>query len=224
MEHKVLLFLSVLFISTPLQAQSLRMGADDATKVYYPVIRKILQEADIDSELNVMPGGRSISIANSGELDGEIWRIKAIQNENSNLIPVPTPIYFIKFWAYYLNDGTVIQKEEDLRGKTIGVMRGAVVTENYLKNLDAEIIRAKNPAIMVELLERRRVDIVLGTWRFPNRMNQAGNVGKLEAPVITEPIYIWLHKKHRDLIPAIDAVIRDWGIERIHREIDSLPD
>ncbi|MDC7221731.1 MAG: transporter substrate-binding domain-containing protein [Spirochaetales bacterium] len=219
---KIILTLLIMSVAFILSAQTLTMGADDATKMYYPVVAKILSEAGYSSELNVQPGGRSISSANSGELDGEIWRIESIQGKFPNLMPVPTPLKTLDFKAYYMLNGSVINSEADMKGKKIGTMRGNKAAEGYLASVDNEVIYALNPENLLKLLESNRVDVVIADVAFRGRSQNPEAIGTLETPLVSTGVHIWLNKKHSALIPSIDGVIQNWGSAKMEGELQAV--
>ncbi|MDC7223414.1 MAG: transporter substrate-binding domain-containing protein [Spirochaetales bacterium] len=219
---KILLLTVMIMTGALIGAQTLQMGADDATKMYYPLVEEILNEAGLSSQLQVEPGGRSITKANEGELDGEIWRIISIQGGYPNLVPVPTPLRTLNFYAYYMVGGTVINSESELTGKKIGVIRGNKAAEGYMANLEAQAVYATSPENLLKLLESGRVDLVIADFAFRQRSENPSSIGQLGTPIITLPVHMWLNGKHSGLVPQIDGVIKSWGSAKLEEKIGSI--
>ncbi|MDC7221732.1 MAG: transporter substrate-binding domain-containing protein [Spirochaetales bacterium] len=204
------LFLFILFWGS-LSAQTLRMGADETTRMYYPVIEELLKEAGLETELVVLPTGRSLFDANSGYIDGEIWRVSSIKGEYTNLIPVPTPLRKVEFLVYYKPELGQLADLDDLEGKVFGIVRGVKAVELYLKEHKNKVIYTENPEVLFTLLESGRIDVAIANRNFQKRPNYDSDIAFIEEPLINETVHLWLNKKHSSLIPQIDEVLQNWG-------------
>jgi polar amino acid transport system substrate-binding protein len=215
---KILIIILPLLTLFLLNAQTLLMGADETTKQFYPFINEILTEAGISNRLIIEPSGRSLIEANQGNLDGEIWRIYSTQKDYPNLLPTITPVLSKKFYAYVLKEGTDITSAAELEGKRVGIVRGVLLLEKDLDLFDAEIVKAKDPNHLMELLEYNRIDAAIANDVFLNRTDNPDYFKRIVPPLITADIHIWLNKKHQALLPSIEKVLQDWGEEKLREK------
>ncbi len=173
----------------------------------------ILEEAyaslGIEIEVLRYPGLRSLKIANEGDVDGELSRVKAFEQDYPNLIPVPAPVNQLRASVFSKNREIELRGWESLRGYTIGITRGMRFAERGADGMT--IIRANSHEQLFQLLDKGRVDVVINP--FVNglviiKKLKLEGIHALEPPLVHIDLYHFLHKRHLALVPRITDSLR----------------
>lgn len=176
------------------------------------VLPKIYEKIGIDISIRPLPGRRAQYVASSGELDGEIMRIWTYGEENPNQIRVPTPYYYLETMAFYLADKDIqIESTADLEKYTIAKVSGVKHTNNITKGL-SRVFDVRSTDSLLDFLLFERVEVALtNTIDGDVRRQQLKyrHVDRLTKPLATLPLYHYIHKDHADLVPKIDAAIKE---------------
>lgn len=104
-----------------------------------------------------------------------------------------------------------IDSWQSLKGETVGLVRGWKIVEKNLQGL-ADLTPVRDGELLMQLLARDRVDhIVYEQWQGLALIKKKGypDIHMLSPPLACEPMYIYLHKKHESLIPALAEALRE---------------
>ena len=193
----------------------------------------VLMEADkrlpdIAIQFEVLPAERSLILANQAVNDGECCRIPAVVvKQYKNLLPVDKSFFTARFNAFSKKQNTSIKRFEDLKPFTVGTVEGWKIAVINLKEVKPEgLYIVSTPTQMFRMLEQDRLDYgVLGY------LSGLKSIAKLKyndihavLPALAEkPLYLLLHKKHKNLIPLFDDVFQamedDGTTNRIYTEL-----
>jgi polar amino acid transport system substrate-binding protein len=179
------------------------------------ILREAYARLGYEIELLGYPAERALLMANTGLVDGEAGRVSVVEKAYSNLIRVPTPLYLNRIailttgaeidpargWGQFSDCRTCIRNGYKFLESKVGGENIHVVS-SYEK--------------MIQLLKNDRVDV--GLAEFFDILPTLGKVGMgnvrvLCEPMASNPMYHYLHKRHADLVPRIDAVLRDMVAE-----------
>lgn len=173
-------------------------------------------------ELQGYPAERALLMANDGLVDGEAGRVSVVERSYPNLIRVPTPIY--------VNRIAVLTVDADIdpaKGWAQFAYYRTCIRNGY-KFLESRVPgenchRVSSYEKMLELLKNRRVDVALA--EFFDILPTLGKVGMgdvrmLDEPMAVNPMYHYLNRRHADLVPKIDAVLRAMAAEGRLKEIE----
>jgi polar amino acid transport system substrate-binding protein len=166
-------------------------------------------------ELQGYPAERALLMANDGLVDGEAGRVSVVEKNYPNLIRVPTPIYVNRVailttatdidpargWAQFANHRTCIRN-------------GYKFLESRVKGGNCHLVSSYEK--MLGLLKNRRVDVALAEYFdiLPTLSRLGlGEVRMLSRPMASNPMYHYLNRRHADLVPRIDAVLRDMAAQ-----------
>lgn len=176
------------------------------------VLPKIYEKVGIDITISPLPGRRAQYVASSGELDGEIMRIWTYGDENPNQIRVPTPYYYLETMAFFLADNDIkIESADDLQKYTIAKVSGVKHTNNITKGL-SRVFDVRSTDSLLDFLLFERVEVALtNTIDGDVRRQQLKyrQIDRLAKPLATLPLYHYIHKDHAELVPKIDAAIKE---------------
>ncbi len=167
-----------------------------------------------------MPAKRSLVMVNAGDFDGEVQRIGNIDRHYPNLIVVPEPLLYLESSVFIKNSEIRIKGWEDLSPYTIGIPRGIMYLEHHTKGLNRIFVKSQDQ--LFDLLNTGRIDVVIISTNyglsFLNK-HKGMKIRMLVPPILKIPLYHYLHRKHRNLIPKIAESIRQM---RISGEMDEI--
>lgn len=161
------------------------------------------------------PALRANLKANEGEVDGELVRGFKYGDSYPNLIRVNEPILKINIAAYSTNSKLKLDKWDDLKGTNLRVdyLRGRIFLKEQLglRIPKERLFELDYRFQLVERLLMGRSDIFIDIENDIDKLLRSKYNGKNVAKIgiITDfPLYTYLHKKHQDLVPALEKVLR----------------
>lgn len=165
----------------------------------------------LDIKIVSMPGKRAQREANTGRKDGDIMRIWTYGGETPNLIRVPTPYYQLETMAFVHKDSQIrLNSKADLANYNVLKVRGVKHTENITRGLK-QVFNYDDTLSMMLALQDKRTSIALTNTAngfFAIKKLHIDYIIALPPPLATLDLYHYVHKKHRDLVPRLDAVIK----------------
>ena len=181
----------------------------DDTIIAERVLREAYGRLGIDLEVRRYPGSVALEKSNAGEVDGELQRIDGITRRFQHLIQVPIPVNYIQ--------GTVFSKQKDLdftrwhalRPYQIGIVKGILFAERGTRGMQVKTVDTY--AELIQLLATDQVDVIVAP-RINLRvvMVRGRKSAGLEMNGVLETflLYHYLHEKHKDLVVAIQHVLK----------------
>ena len=175
------------------------------------IIPEIYKKLGMKVTITPMPGKRAQHSATKGKKDGEIMRIWTYGEENPTTIRVPTPYYYLETMAFIKKDsGIVIQSKSDLAKYKLVKVRGVKHTNNITKGIDAHDLNSTEQ--MMKFLAAGRADVALtNTVDGLIVLKELGitNIIPIQKPLAVLDLYNYIHEDHKDLVPKVDAVIKE---------------
>jgi|GEM_PF-2957652 len=181
------------------------------------------QNVGVKFELVDGPLKRILVDAAKGRLDGLAYRTQAIQSLPAlrSLLPVPTSLGKISASAYALDSSApCLQGWQDLAktGKRFSIVRGYIQMQRTVDSLGLQ-----NYAVVVDsipqafrLLRANRITYILDYYSVIETLIQSRKQPpglRYAGEISTQPLFLYLHENHRDLIAPIDSLI-----QAIHRD------
>lgn len=173
-----------------------------------------------------LPAERALINADKGIDDGDLLRIGGLQKQYPNLIQVPGKIMDLNVMLFTKNKPLFkIRGWESLAFHSISIITGWKVFEINLGQ-QVNIIKTDNVSQVFTMLKKNRSDFAgyerwSGLWYLKNTKNT--DITLLEPPLMSTPLYTYLHKKHKKLVPKLAAEIKkmkqDGCIEKIFNQI-----
>lgn len=163
----------------------------------------------MDAEIVFTPTERSLIDVNAGLLDGEINRIEGMENNFPNLVRVPEPnmtMHFVAFSKQPFN----INGWNSIRDLYIGIVKGWKILENNTRGFP-HLTFTPTETELFRMLDKDRLDIALyAKLTGYAAINQMGleEIFHLDPPLASKNMYLYVHKKHKDLVPRIAAALR----------------
>jgi len=170
-----------------------------------------------------LPPERGLLSANAGIVDGEVNRIAGLDKAYKNLLRVPEKLRDSDFCALSKNS-EIINTPVELKNHVVGHIKGWKIYEKMMSGSN-KVITANNPQQLFRLLKINRIDVAL--YACVEGLEMAKQLGlkniHLLKPAFTQiPLYVYLNKRHIDLVPKLDKALRDIKKEgfydRLYRE------
>jgi len=192
------------------------VNAEVSSRVMIEAYKRI----GVEIEILPLPAKRTLFVSNSGELDGELFRLEGVNKKWPNLIPVPIPINFMEGVVITKGPTFKVDDWESLRPYKIGIRRGIRFTDDG--TLDMSRLFADSNDQLFKMLKHDRVDLIVVTRSnglqalkfldFPD-------FKILEPPVEIYPLFHYLHIKHKEMIPKVEVVLQGMQQEGLFLKI-----
>lgn len=194
------------------------------------LFKRILSEAyatlGYDIVVEGYPAERALAMSNQGLVDGEAGRVPVIEPQNSNLIRVPTPIYINRVVAFsrqpYLNTS---EGWKALREFRLGAVIGYKFVEKMTKEMNTKYFSTYRNAFTA--LDNDRIDVLISEYleALPTINDvRLKKVGAHYPPLALKPMYHYLHKDNKEIVPTIDCVLqrmqKNGRVNEILREVE----
>ncbi len=185
------------------------------------VAGEAFRRAGYKLELIQLPAERALQNANKGIDDGEVSRVAGIHKVYTNLIPVEEKLVDHHFVAFTRNAKLKIASWKKLKPYLVGYIRGYKIVE---KNIPPGTqTRSVNDATqLLTMLDKGRIDIAIyRRWEGVALAREMGikDLRIIEPSLAETGIYIYLHKKHANIVPKISTALRNIKIEGVFAQV-----
>lgn len=211
---KLYFFIFVLSFSpllTCAQTITLSRGKDAVLQGFSELIlRKAYQEMGIELQVIHVPIARSLHLANNGEVDGEVSKISAVAHRYPNLIKVPVAINHIDIRMFAYNQKILAQNVTHNFAR-IGCVRGVVLVEKIINELKVQCNTMNNYQQAIHFLNQNKLDVLvlpLAIGIYFKGIDPQFSASHYSESLGNEPLFHYLHKKHRDLVPELTSILQ----------------
>ena len=214
---KLILIVLLLLLSNLSYAQTtLRLGSS-----YYPPIttpnkdgvlnliyKELAQRLDMKIIINDLETAERVLLnANSGIDDGDVSRVLGLEKMYPNLISISVPVYHYEMVVFSKNIDFKVVNAKSIMPYDIGILRGWKILEKI--SMDAQSVTSLESSEQVfNMLNKGRIEIAL----FEKSQGLAilkkmglKNIKILQANLIEGDFHLYLHKRHKALVPIITA-------------------
>ncbi|MBU2713013.1 substrate-binding periplasmic protein [Zooshikella harenae] len=192
--------------------------------LYKEAFKRIGKEVIIQS----LYAKRSLVRANAGEADGDALRLKNIHTLYPNLIRVPEPIWEVQLAAFTKSLNIKIKGWGSLKGYRIGYLNGWAFFDLHL-NQFKYVHKSEYLSSLLLMLDRDRIDILLHSKLITQlyiKKNGLTSIKMLQPVLKKQPAYLYLHKKHKQLVPALAMAFHrmktDGNYEQAQKKMEQL--
>lgn len=184
------------------------------------IVKGAFARAGVEVALQQLPSERGLVMADAGQVDGDANRISGLETAYPNLLRVPECNMIYEFTAFALRPDVSVRHWDDLRHYTVAYIIGWKI---YDENVRASsTVKVATPENLFALLRAGRVDVVLyyrlGGLYYARKLGLA-NLRPLDPPLATREMYMYLNRRHADLLPRLADALRDMkkdgGYQRI---------
>jgi len=186
------------------------LHASDGTGFLDSVVKQVMGRIGIQVTVRSPPAERALINANAGIDDGDLLRIAGLEKFYPNLVRVREPIYRIKFTAFAKSVDFQTTSWNSFAPYSVGIITGWKIYERNITDA-AHITMVKDAPQLFDLLVNDRAQVVFYTsWMGLAHLKniKISGVKMLQPPLAEKDMFIYLHKKHSDLIPKIAASLR----------------
>jgi polar amino acid transport system substrate-binding protein len=177
----------------------------DQTGFYDQVLIEAFQRVGQPIQITHLPTERSITNANLGITDGEFPRISGLDRLYPNLVKVPEKIVDFEFVAFTWRSDIQLKDWNSCKPYNVAIVRGWKILEANLADVRS-LVKVKNQKLLFSLLGNHRTDIaVYSRFEGYEMIKKLGlqSVLAIEPPLATKEMFLYLNKKHLQLIPAL---------------------
>lgn len=166
----------------------------------------------VDVVFQSFPNRRSLLSSSSGLVDGEVHRIKGIDNIEaySHLVMVPIPINRLDVIVLSWDNNIAVQKIDELSEYSVGIRRGIIYAEQMTNGMD--VMKHDKFEQLLRALAFKRTDVALTSY-FESLYYLAdlyNNKIYLSSPTLaTLDLYHYLHVKHLDKVERLTHVLKE---------------
>jgi len=218
---RILQSLIILFISN--SSHSLTFSGGQGNIVHQAstqILEKAYKKINIHPDFSFAQLQESLNHSNSGQVDGEVSRVKKITKKYPNLVEVPVVINYVEAVAFGKSDHLNIHSWEDLSPYNIAIIRGTKFIEHGTQNLKRILTNSFDESF--KLLNDGKVDLVVApriTGIFIIYNNKYKHLRQVSSVLQRLDLYHFLHKKNMSLIPKITPILQ---LMKDQGEIDYL--
>ena len=185
------------------------------------IVGEAFRRAGLHLKLVKVPAERALMNANAGIEDGDLSRIAGLEKNYPNLMRVPEKILDMRFVAFTRQTQLVEAHWAGLDPYTVGYIKGWKIFEQNLRS-PISVSTANDPGQLFTMLANNRIDVALyERWmgRALVKQMQIHDVRIVEPPLVVREMFIYLHQRHADKIPAIAAALRAIKVEGIYSKV-----
>ena len=183
--------------------------------ISYRVATEILKEAysRIGWEINIIQIDYTnrFKYADKIHFDGDLIRVNGIEKIKENLCKVDIPVTYIMVTVLSINKPLPLPSNwNSLKKYKVGVIKDAAFVSTARKSLKG-VVEMHNFDGLVELLIQKKIDaVVIPRAEAKEFQNKYPNAHLKISPQTLEVIllYHYLNKSHKQLIPALEEVLR----------------
>ena len=191
------------------------VGSYFHTPQYQGLADEILSEAftriNYTLEIVVLPTERSLKMASSGQLDGELLRTTAIERMYPKLIRVPEPVIDIDLVVFSYAPIDTRTGWASLKGKSVGLVNGMKAIEQSIP-IEAHTTGVKNINQLLNMLLNKRIEFAIYPYSLAEEFIRENNIPDIlfsEPPLISIPTYVYLNDKHTHLAPKLKNALQE---------------
>jgi polar amino acid transport system substrate-binding protein len=176
------------------------------------LVPAVFRELGLEAEIALYPGAseRGLRNANEGLDDGQALRLPGLEREYPNLVRVPEPLLEADFVAFTSGPVFATPGWSALLPYEVTYVIGWKLFENGLPQ-QVRRTPVRDVEQMFGLLANGRAEVALyERWQGLASARALGlKVQLMQPPLLSSPMYLYLHKKHVDLVPrAAEALAR----------------
>ncbi|MBF0273166.1 MAG: transporter substrate-binding domain-containing protein [Magnetococcales bacterium] len=184
--------------------------APDGSGVLDVFYRELFARLGMTVEFQQLPAERAVINANRGIDDGDVTRISGMETHYPNLVQVPESVMRYELVLFSRTARFKVTGPEDLQPYDVGIVTGWKIVE-WNTTKAHSVTRVENVTQLFQMLADDRIDLAIierMTGMMTIKNLEIKDVYILEPPFLVGNWYLYLHKKHQNLVPRLTAEIR----------------
>jgi polar amino acid transport system substrate-binding protein len=177
----------------------------------------------VELRLVKLPAERALLLANDGLRDGDLTRIAGLEEQYPNLVRVPEKLIDWDF-AAFSKDASIPANFEAIRRHSVGLIKGWKIYERNTAGA-VHVTTVDDPEQLFRLLDRDRIEVALYARLMGLALIQKQglkNIRPLEPSLASRAMYVYLNKRHAELVPklaeALRALKREGFYQRVYQQ------
>ncbi len=171
-----------------------------------------------------LPAERALINANKGIDDGDLIRISGLQKKYTNLIQVPEVIMQLNMVLFSKKTNFLIKNWSSINNYSLAIISGwKIFEENFGQYENAiDIIKIDDEKQAFSLLLNGRVDFFsYSQWAglYYLKKNNISDIKMLNNPLASPKFYIYLHKKHKDIVNILARELKKMKEDGTYKKI-----
>lgn len=167
-----------------------------------------------------LPAERGLKNVNAGREDGEMSRIAGLEKKYPNMIRVPETIMDWEFHAFS-NREIKLADWTSLKPYEVAFINGWKILEANIPE-ETHITKVKNSEQLFNLLMNKRTDLIIyerwgGLLIIKDR--KLSDTKIVQPPLAVRKMYIYLHKKHKELVPKLAQALKQLKTDGTYQKI-----
>ena len=174
------------------------------------VVTEALSRMGFRLETVRLPAERALKNVNLGIDDGDMARVKGLENIYPNILRVPEKLIDMEFTVFSTQTIDLSQGWASLRGLSVGYINGWKILEKYIPD-DANVTTVRDSTQLFMLLSKGRVELLIyERWSAELIIKSLGlvKVKRQKPPLVVKEMFIYLNKKHRKLVPIFATTLK----------------
>ena len=182
---------------------------DPLRQTGFAIIQEAYRRIGVAARSVYLPNERGLRAAALGEVDADTMRVAGTEQRYTDLVPVPEML--LTFDGLVFTTGLTFKVDgwDSLRPYSICVLRGFKVAEQATQGM--QVTFGESTAGVIQMLHAGRCQVTVldaPVWLEIDRL-KAGPMLTLTPPVVSLPLYHYVHRSHADLAPKLAAALRD---------------
>ncbi|MEQ8167356.1 MAG: transporter substrate-binding domain-containing protein [Candidatus Eremiobacterota bacterium] len=175
------------------------------------VIKEAFRKIGVTVYIFTLPAERALQCVNDGINDGDFTRITGLEKKYPNLVLVPEELLYYEYMAFTKHVKDKVKGWSGLKPYDVGIITGWKILEANVRDTRS-LVKVRDEKVLFTLLENERVDIVTYYYLGGNALIKELNfqdIHAIEPPLSVNPMYLYLNKKHKSLIPNLVASLKE---------------
>ncbi|KVD78407.1 hypothetical protein WI89_31390 [Burkholderia ubonensis] len=176
------------------------------------ILAVVYAKLGIRVEFVDVPAKRALIESSSGRLDGEVQRVLDVHNEYPSLVAVREPFNYIEPTVFVKQLSFNANGWESLRSYRVGIVRGVGSSERGTAGMPQVEPTATMDQMML-MLAYNRIDVAVNDYfsgmLVIRRLGLDGQSRAVLPPLQHIDMYHFLNERNRQLVPRVEAVIRN---------------
>lgn len=185
------------------------------------IVGEAFRRAGLHLKLVKLPAERALMNANAGIEDGDLSRITGLEKNYPNLVRVPEKLLDMHFVAFTRQPKLTEASWLGFDPYMVGYIKGWKIFEQHLLST-TQVSMAGDSDQLFAMLDKNRIDIALfDRWMgyaLAKKMNMT-DIRVVEPPLAVREMFIYLHQRHADKIPAITTALRAIKAEGLYTKV-----
>ncbi len=195
--------------------------APDKSGVLDIFYQELFKRLGWEFDIQYLPAERALINADKGIDDGDVCRIFGLDKKYTNLVRVPEVLMQYEHVIFTRKPDFKVTGPDDLKPYDVGVVKGWKIIEWNTKTARS-VTLVDEGAQLFAMLADGRIDLGI-IERMTGMMHAKSlgldNIRVLEPAFLSGDWYLYLHKKHRNLVPVIAEEIRRMKDDGSHQRI-----